>query len=139
MAETRTGPPTTEHTRSVAELVDDASQQVSRLVRDEIQLARIEMRERTQGLAFGAGLASAGGLLALYGGIALTAAAVFALAILLPEWAAALIVGAVLILLGGGLGLLGKRKATDAAPPIPRDTAQSVKDDFATIKGRSTR
>ncbi|MGW6422260.1 phage holin family protein [Nocardia sp. NPDC055053] len=134
MAEIQTGPPSTQHTRSVTELVDDASQQITRLVRDEMQLARIEMHDRTKGLALGVGIAGAGGLLAFYGGIAFMAAAIFALAIPLPDWAAALIVGAVLLLVGGALGLVGKRKATDAAPLVPRDTAHSVKDDLQTIK-----
>ncbi|MFE7723206.1 phage holin family protein [Nocardia rhizosphaerihabitans] len=134
MADTQFGPSSTQRTRSVTELVEDASQQITRLVRDEIQLARIEMQDRTKGLARGAGIAGAGGLLAFYGGIALVAAAIFALAIPLPTWAAALIVGAVLLLIGGALGLQGKRMAADAAPPIPRDAAQSVKDDLETIK-----
>ncbi|WP_278265337.1 phage holin family protein [Nocardia sp. AG03] len=133
MADTRTGPPTT-HDRSVSELVGDASQQITRLVRDEIQLARIEMQDRTKGLALGAGIAGAGGLLAFYGGIALTAAAVFALALAVPDWAAALIVGAALLIVGGGLALFGKKKATDAAPPVPRDAVHGVKTDLDTIK-----
>ncbi|MFC4374518.1 phage holin family protein [Nocardia halotolerans] len=132
MAHMRSAGP--EHTRSVTELVDDATQQISRLVRDEIGLARAEMQGRTKGIARGAGIAGAGGLLAFYGGIALTAAAVLALALVLPHWAAALIVGAALVVVGGGLGLLGKKNVTESAPPVPREAAQGVKEDIDTIK-----
>ena len=128
MADTHTGPPD----RSVAELVDDATQQITRLVRDEIALARVEMQDRTKGIARGVGIAGAGGLVAFYGGIALTAAAVFALALVLPNWAAALIVGA-------GLGLLGKKNVTEAAPPVPREAMQSVKEDIEIVKDGSKR
>lgn len=139
MAHIQTGPPSTEQTRSVTELVDDATRQITRLVRDEIQLGRIEMRDRTKGVARGAGIAGAGGLLAFYGGIALTFAAVFALAIVVPDWAAALIVGAGLLVIGAVLGLLGKKNVTDAAPPVPGETAESVKKDIETIRDGSKR
>ncbi|MFF5032988.1 phage holin family protein [Nocardia salmonicida] len=135
MADTHTGPPD----RSVAELVDDATQQITRLVRDEIALARVEMQDRTKGIARGVGIVGAGGLVAFYGGIALTAAAVFALALVLPNWAAALIVGAGLVVVGAGLGLLGKKNVTEAAPPVPREAMQSVKEDIEIVKDGSKR
>ncbi|MFE9789583.1 phage holin family protein [Nocardia salmonicida] len=139
MADRHTGPPATPHDRSVSELVDDATQQITRLVRDEIALARVEMQDRTKGIARGAGIAGAGGLLAFYGGIALTAAAVLALALVLPNWAAALIVGAGLVVVGAGLGLLGKKNVTEAAPPVPREAMQSVKEDIEIVKDGSKR
>ncbi|MFJ2666485.1 phage holin family protein [Nocardia fluminea] len=139
MANTQTGPPTTSPSRSVAELVDDATQQITRLVRDEIALARVEMQGRTKGIARGAGIAGAGGLLAFYGGIALTAAAVLALALVLPNWAAALIVGAALVVIGAGLGLLGKKNVTEAAPPVPREAVRGVKEDIEIVKDGSRR
>lgn len=139
MATAQTGPPANSSTRSVAELVDDAGQQITRLVRDEIQLARVEMQGRTKGIARGAGIAGVGGLLAFYGGIALTAAAVLALALVLPNWAAALIVGAALLVVGAGLGLLGKKNVTEAAPPVPREAVQGVKDDIEIVKDGSRR
>ncbi|MGF0316370.1 phage holin family protein [Nocardia fluminea] len=139
MANTQTGPPTNSHNRTVAELVDDATQQITRLVRDELALARVEMQSRTKGIARGAGIAGAGGLLAFYGGIALTAAAVLALALVLPNWAAALIVGAALVVVGAGLGLLGKKNVTEAAPPVPREAVRGVKEDIEIVKDGSRR
>ncbi|WP_181697139.1 phage holin family protein [Nocardia sp. GTS18] len=135
MAHTQTGPPT----RSVTELVDDATKQITRLVRDELQLARVEMQDRTKGIARGAGIAGAGGLVAFYGGIALTVAAIFALALVLPEWAAALIVGAALVVIGAILALVGKKNVSSAAPPVPQEAVHGIKDDIDIIKDGSRR
>ncbi|MCP2287536.1 phage holin family protein [Nocardia amikacinitolerans] len=126
-------------TRSVAELVDDATTQLTRLVRDEMQLARLEMQDKTKGIAKGAGLAGAGSLLAFYGGAALTAAAVLALAIPLPDWAAALIVGVALLALGGVLALVGKKAVTEASPPVPSQAIEGVRDDVEAVKKGSRR
>ncbi|MBF6455688.1 phage holin family protein [Nocardia cyriacigeorgica] len=132
MAETYHAP--SPQTRSISELVDDATTQLSRLVRDEIRLARIEMQDRTKGLAAGLGLAGAAGVLAFYGGAALIAAAVMALALVLPGWAAALIVGGALLVVAAVLGLLGKKNVSEAAPPIPREAVQGVREDLDVVK-----
>ncbi|WP_051133459.1 phage holin family protein [Nocardia paucivorans] len=119
--------------RSIAELVDDATTQLGRLLRDEIRLARIETMDKTKGIAKGAGLAGAAAVLAFYGGGALIAAAVLALALVLPAWASALIVGAVLLAVAGALGLMGKKNVTEAAPPIPSGAVEDVRTDLKTI------
>lgn len=124
-------------TRSVAELVGDASEQLSRLVRDEIRLATLEMQEKGKKIGKGAGLAGAGTLLALYGLGALVAAAIIGLAGPLPAWAAALIVGAVLLVVAGILALAGKKNVQSATPPVPADAVDGVKQDVATLKERS--
>lgn len=132
MAETYHAP--SRQTRSVSELVDDATTQLSRLVRDEIRLARIEMQDRTKGIATGVGLAGAAGVLAFYGGAALIAAAILALALVLPGWAAALIVGGALLVVAAVLGLLGKKNVSEATPPIPREAVEGVRADLDVVK-----
>ncbi|MGK8464173.1 phage holin family protein [Nocardia cyriacigeorgica] len=132
MAETYHAP--SSQTRSISELVDDATTQLSRLVRDEIRLARIEMQDRTKGIATGLGFAGAAGVLAFYGGAALIAAAIMALALVLPGWAAALIVGGALLVVAAVLGLLGKKNVSEAAPPIPREAVEGVREDLDVVK-----
>ncbi|WP_048876724.1 phage holin family protein, partial [Saccharomonospora saliphila] len=83
--------------RSMAQLVNDLSAQTSRLVRDEMMIAVAEMKAKGKRVGLGAGLAGAGGLLAFYGTAVLIVAAVLALALVLPGWAAALIVGGALM------------------------------------------
>ncbi|WP_454196522.1 phage holin family protein [Nocardia sp. Marseille-Q1738] len=135
MTETaRTGPPA--NTRSVTELIDDATAQISRLIRDELQLARLEMRQKGKRFGRGAGLTGVAALLAFYGGAAVVAAAVLGLAELLPGWAAALIVAGALLTVAAILGLFGKKEVENAAPPIPREAIEGVHEDIEVIKDR---
>jgi VIT1/CCC1 family predicted Fe2+/Mn2+ transporter len=122
--------------RSVTELVEDATAQVSRLIRDELQLARVEMREKGKRFGLGAGLAGVAALLAFYGGAALVAAAVLGLAEVLPGWASALIVAGALLVVAAVLGLSGKKSVEHAAPPIPREAVEGVREDIEVIKDR---
>ncbi|MFE6862228.1 phage holin family protein [Nocardia sp. NPDC057668] len=125
--------------RSLSELVDTAGAQLTRLVRDEMALARIEMRDKGIGMAKGAGIAGAGGLLAFYGGGSLTAAAILALALVLPAWAAALIVSAVLFVLGAIAALAGKKTVEKAAPPVPATAIKDVRQDVEVLENRTHR
>ncbi|MDI5942380.1 phage holin family protein, partial [Micromonospora sp. DH15] len=52
---------------STAELVQRATEQVSRLVRDELALARAELTQKGKHAGIGIGLFGGGGALALYG------------------------------------------------------------------------
>ncbi|MBA4855547.1 phage holin family protein [Nocardia farcinica] len=129
----------TTQSRSTAELVEDATAQVSRLIRDEFRLAQLEMQRKARGIGIGAGLAGAAGLLAFYGGAALVAAAVFALNIPLPDWAAALIVAAALLLVAGVLALAGKKKVDNATPPVPQEAVRGVEGDIRAIRNGTRR
>ncbi|MGQ4616042.1 phage holin family protein [Nocardia sp. R7R-8] len=124
------------NTRSVSELVEDATAQLSRLIRDELQLARVEMREKGRRFGLGAGLAGVAALLAFYGGAALVAAAVLGLTEVLPGWASALIVAGALLVIAAVLGLAGKKSVEDANPPFPREAVEGVREDIEVIKDR---
>ncbi|MFI2280634.1 phage holin family protein [Nocardia beijingensis] len=124
------------NSRSVSELVEDATTQLSRLIRDELQLARVEMREKGKRFGLGAGLAGVAALLAFYGGAALVAAAVLGLTEVLPGWASALIVAGALLVVAAVLGLAGKKSVEEANPPIPREAVESVREDIEVIKDR---
>jgi Putative Actinobacterial Holin-X, holin superfamily III len=60
-----------------------------------------------------------------------------ALANVIPAWAAALVVGAVLLAVAGVLALLGRRQIKHATPPVPQQTADSLRADVEEIKGRA--
>ena len=77
---------------STAELGTELSEQVTTLVRDEPALARNEMPEKGQKAGKGAGLLGAAGVIAGYGLGALFVTAGAAHALVVPVWAAALIV-----------------------------------------------
>ncbi|WP_431976963.1 phage holin family protein [Micromonospora haikouensis] len=118
---------------STAELVQRATEQVSRLVRDELALARAELTQKGRHAGIGIGLFGGGGALALYGLGALIAAAILLLALVVPAWVAALIVAVVLFLAAGILALVGKKQVGQAVPPVPAATVRSVRADVDTV------
>jgi hypothetical protein len=118
----------------IADLIRRASDDVSRLVRDELQLARVELTDKVRNAGVGAGLMSGGAVLAWFGVGTLVASAVLALALVLPAWVAALIVG-VLLLTGATLMILfGKARVKRAVPPVPVEAMQSVRADVDRVK-----
>jgi Putative Actinobacterial Holin-X, holin superfamily III len=125
--------------RPAGELVKQLSEQVSRLVRDELRLAQLEMTRKGKRAGVGIGMAGGGGLIALYGLAALIAGAVIALSLVLAAWLAALIAGAGLLLIAAILALLGKRQLQRATPPVPAGAVGSIKADVEEIKERTRR
>ncbi|HEY7051069.1 MAG TPA: phage holin family protein [Mycobacterium sp.] len=119
-------------TASIGELMGQLSAQTSRLVRDEMRLAQKEFQESAKHAGIGAGLLSIGGLLAFFGATALVGACVAAIALVLPVWAAALIVGGALLAAAGLAALTSKRQLNEVAPP--RATVASVKEDINELK-----
>lgn len=120
---------------SVAHLVDRLSEQTSRLVRDELKLARAEYTEKAKQGGTAAGLFGAGAVLAWFGLGALIATVILLLALVLPPWAAALIVTAVVFLAAGVAALLGKKKA-EGLTPTPERTVATLRRDADAITER---
>lgn len=125
--------PKTINEASTAELLGQLQQQTTRLVRDELRLAQRELQESARHAGLGAGLISAAGLLAVLGLMTVVAAAVAAIALALPVWAAALIVAAVLFL-GAGVAALVSRSQAKQVPPPASQSVDSVKQDLDELK-----
>jgi membrane protein len=119
---------------STSELVTRLSTQVSELVRGELALARSELQAKGKRLGAGAGLGGGAGVLAVGGLLAFLTAAIAALALVVPVWASALIVGVVLLIIAGVLGLLARKQIQRATPPLPEQAMHGVQDDVQTIK-----
>ncbi|MEV4706275.1 phage holin family protein [Actinoplanes sp. NPDC049316] len=119
---------------SAGALVSQMSEQVTTLVRQELDLARTEMVEKGKRAGTGAGLLGGAGVLALYGvsTLLLTIGALLALA--LPAWLAALIVTALVLAGAGVAALLGRKQVQQATPPVPAEAVQSTKRDVDTVK-----
>ncbi|MEU7908234.1 phage holin family protein [Actinoplanes sp. NPDC049118] len=120
--------------QSTSELVQQATEQISRLVKDEITLAKAELAEKAKHAGIGAGLFGGGAAFALYGVGALFATLIIVLDLFLPLWLAALIVTVVLFASAGILALLGKRQVTKAVPPEPSAAIASAKADVDEVK-----
>lgn len=119
---------------STADLIDRLSAQVTELVRDEMALATEELKRKGLKTGIGAGLSGAGGVLALFGLGTLIAAAILAIALVLPAWAATLIVAVGLLLVAGLLAVTGIGQVKKAGPPVPQAAASSTRRDVETVK-----
>ncbi len=117
---------------STADLLSQLTEQTSALIRSELALAQLEIKDSAKRAGKGAGLLGAAGVLGFYGLGVLIATAVIALALLLPWWLAALIVAVVLLLAAAIAGLMGKKQVTQATPLVER-TTRSVKRDVAEV------
>jgi uncharacterized membrane protein YqjE len=120
-------------------LVNDLSEQVSRLVRDELRLARLELARKGKRAGFGAGLFGAAGMAAFFGGATLVVTVILLLALVMPAWAAAALVAGVLFVVAAVLGLIGKNQVKQATPPVPEEAIASVKADIDVVKERARR
>jgi MFS family permease len=123
--------------RSASELLRDLSQQTGDLVRQEMELAKAELREKGKAAGMGAGMFGGAGLVGLYALGALIAAAILGLATAVDAWLAALIVAVVLGAVAGILALTGKKKVEQASPPVPEQAIESSKEDVEWTKQRA--
>lgn len=123
--------------RSISELLQQLTEQTTKLAQKEIELAKAEMAAKGKRLGIGAGAFSAAGLIALFALGAATAAAILGLATALEGWLAALIVAVVYLMLAGVLAIVGRSKVQAAAPPVPEQTAESVKEVVESTKAKA--
>ena len=123
--------------RALADLMRDLSQQSTELIRQEIELAKAELRQKGKAAGIGAGMFGAAGLIALFAVGALTACLISALATAMDTWLAALIVAVVYLAVAGVAALLGKGKVQEATPPAPEQAIASTKEDVRWTKQRA--
>lgn len=120
------------------ELVRQAAQQMSELMRAELRLAAAELKDKGRHAGTGAGMFGGAALVALYGVGALLAAAIAAIAVALPVWAAALIIGAFLMVVAGVLAVMGRSQARRATPAKPEKAMDEARQAVAELKERAT-
>lgn len=123
-----------EESRGIGDLLGDLSQQVSTLVRREIDLARVEVTSSIGRMGRGAAMAGAGGALLYAGLLVLLAAAVLGLIEAgLDGWLAALIVGAIALVIGGVVTSVGV-KQVQTTNVAPTQTAETVSENVEFVK-----
>jgi divalent metal cation (Fe/Co/Zn/Cd) transporter len=115
---------------SFGELLGGLANNSAALVRDEIELAKQEMREKVDVLRSGAVTIAIGGLIAFVALLTLTAAAVAGLAHVMDTALAALLVGVVLAAIGGGIAYsgIGRLKRTNFKPEQTIETLEEDKE-----------
>lgn len=115
--------------RSIPEILHDVLANIQDIVRAEVRLAKAELGEELKAARSGGVLVGAGAVAAIFSALFLLLACVYALARVVPDWAAALIVAAaagVAAAVTLGLGL--KRfKTIQAAPKTAASLKESVR------------
>jgi uncharacterized membrane protein YqjE len=118
------------------ELVKQLTEDMRTLVRKEIELGRAELGEKGKRAGVGAGMLSGAAVVGVLALAALTTCLIAALDTAMPLWVAALIVAVVYGAIAGVMALTGKNKVQEAAPPVPAETVDSVKEDVQWLKNQ---
>jgi hypothetical protein len=114
--------------RSLGELFAELAQETSTLVRQEVNLAKVEMSDKASRAGKHIGVLTAGGAVAYAGLLAILAAVIVLLDNVMPLWLSALLVGVVVAV----VGYLLVRRALDALKRedfAPRQTMETLKED----------
>lgn len=121
--------------RSIATLLSDLASETMLLFRQELALVRAELHEKVSRAGQGAGALGAGALIAYSGWLAIVAAMILALTIVWPAWLAAVVVGAVIVVIGIVLMLIG-RSRLNTEKLKPTRTLRTLREDEAWLKER---
>ncbi|GAB6937116.1 phage holin family protein [Isoptericola variabilis] len=124
--------PPAEQPPSMGRLVEQLSEQTTRLVRAEVALAKAEMTEKAKRSGIGIGLVAAALVIVLYAVGVLIWAGITGLATVWPLWLSALVVGVAMLLVAGIAVAIavGQLKKAARRP----ETIDRVKEDVETIK-----
>ena len=116
--------------RSLGELLGELAQETTTLVRQEMNLAKIELSDKVSKLGKDVGAIAIGGAVLYAGLLTLIAALVLLLAQLrvIEAWASALIIGVIVAAIGGVM----VKKGMDGLKhidPVPHETVESLKEE----------
>ena len=120
---------------SIGKLVSNATEQMSQLVRSEVELAKTELAQSAKKGGIGAGFFGAAGTIALYSSFFFFIFVAELLALWLDRWAAYLIVFLVMIVAAGALALLGVKNVKKVK--APQKTIDSTKELKNLIPGKA--
>ncbi|HVE47373.1 MAG TPA: phage holin family protein [Acidimicrobiales bacterium] len=129
MARSGTG---TSDDRSIQELLADFSEGATTLIRKEVELAKVEMKETASKVAQAGAMFTASAIVAFLALQALSVALGFALASFLPDGVAALVVGVLYLVTAAVLAGVAKGRVSQVGGP--QQTVRTIKDDVQVAK-----
>jgi len=113
---------------SSTSIIRSAITDVGDIVRAEIALAKVEVREDAQRLGRTLPMGTAGAVLGMFGVVFLLHAVAMALDLVLPGWAAYLITAAVMITVAAALLTVAIGRLKDWRSFVPERTLQSMEE-----------
>jgi hypothetical protein len=119
--------------RSVSDVLQDILRNLQDMVRSEIRLAKVEIREDVRSAMSSSIWIAAGTVAAVNAWIFVLWTLAYALASRMPMWAATLVVA---LVMGAAAGILimGGIRRIKRIQPIPERTVQSVKENLEWLK-----
>jgi hypothetical protein len=118
---------------SIGDLIGNISNDLSQLFRQEVELAKAELKQEAGKAGKAAGMLSGAGLAGYLTVMLLTAALVAALSNVMDTGWAALIVAAVWAVIGAVLFVIGRNRLK-TVDPVPRRTVDTIKEDAQWLK-----
>jgi uncharacterized membrane protein YqjE len=119
--------------RSLSDVLQDIIRNVQEIVRSEVRLAKTEIRVEAAKAKSSALLLGAGGVAAIFATLFLLLVIVYALALVMPSWAAALIVGAALAVVASVMLTAGIQRFKQIHP-TPARTVETIKENVEWAK-----
>ena len=118
---------------SIGELIGNVSNDLSQLFRQEVELAKAELKQEAAKAGKAAGMLGAAGFAGYLTVVLLSFALVFALSNVMDAGWAAVIVAALWAIIGGVLYLRGRTQLA-TVDPMPRRTVDTLKEDAQWLK-----
>lgn len=119
--------------RSFQDILQDIVKKLEQIVRDELRLARTELAAEAVRAARAGKVVAVGAVAAFLGAWFLLLCCVYALAIVLPMWAASLVVGGGAAIIGG-IALMAGVARLRRINPAPPQTMQSIRENVRWTK-----
>jgi uncharacterized membrane protein YqjE len=120
--------------RPMAEVFRDIIGNVQEMVRSELRLARVEIKEETSKTARAGAMLAAGAVMAMIAGVFLLVCLAQLLDMVMPDWAAALVVA---LLMGIPAAILISKGRDRLKVPVPEKTIDNVKENVEWMKNQT--
>jgi hypothetical protein len=113
--------------QGVGAAVKQVAERTSSIVRLELELAALELKRKVVSLGLGIGFAIGAAVMLVFMAAFVYAAIGAALALVMPTWAALLVVAGILFLKVAVLGLLAVNRIKKGTPPVPEQAIREAK------------
>jgi uncharacterized membrane protein YqjE len=128
---------TTADGRSMGDIVGDIAKDVSALVRQEMDLAKVEMKQEATKAGKGAGMLGGAGVAGHMALVALTATLVIVMDLFMPLWLSALIVTVLWGVIAAVLAARGRKELKQVDPKL-QTTQRTLKEDVQWAKAQKS-
>jgi len=120
--------------RPMTEVLRDIIGNVQEMVRSEVRLARVEIRDETAKTARAGAMLAAGGVLGIIAGVFLLVCIAELLKLVMPDWAATLLVT---VALGIAAAIFISKGRGGLRVPTPEKTIETVKENVEWMKNQT--